>query len=99
MLQYLIPLRTMTYEFHKLTSNKLLAVFYIEGNGITSARIAQFNIISIPKNCVTLMDKIVERLFLLRLSFLVSLISPTAKLVTNSLKESHCSLDYSQISK
>ena len=40
MLQYLIPLRTMCSEVQNFQSNKLLAMFYIGGNGITSARIA-----------------------------------------------------------
>ena len=40
----------------------------------------------------SLMDKIVERLFLLDASFLVNLIRSTAKLVTNSLREIHCIL-------
>ena len=40
MLQYFIPLRMMCSEVHNFQSNKLLAVFYIGGNGITSARIA-----------------------------------------------------------
>ena len=40
MLRYFIPLRMMCSEVHNFQSNKLLAVFYIGGNGITSARIA-----------------------------------------------------------